>query len=314
MAKSIKNEHIFIIALIIIFITILIFYNSLFWQFFDKYFVMPIMADVTQIGGASEGGYNVFNTITYSVLLVAGIFAIYKLMQKFNFKLDERFFVALLPFVILGGVWRVLEDMQFVKAPYAYLLISPVIYIFIGAIVIAIIIACFITKKAERMSSVILYSGTALLLLSVIPFFLVSWKHAEALAIISGSFGAALAVTFLSFRVLSLKTAVCKAFLTKPSLALFAAHFLDASATFVGIDFYNYGEKHVLPSLLINIFGTAVVMYALKFIVVALVVYLLDIKYKALLDSNAKWLVRICVFILGAAPGIRDALRISVGA
>ncbi|MDI6708891.1 MAG: DUF63 family protein, partial [Candidatus Thermoplasmatota archaeon] len=100
--------------------------------------------------------------------------------------------------------------------------------------------------------------------------------------------------------------------LSLSSLALFFAHFLDASATFVGINFYGYAEKHPLPTLAIGIFG-AWIMYPLKFIVVSLVIYLLRIRYRAIVDENAKWLIIFCVFVLGLAPGIRDTLRIGIG-
>jgi len=99
------------------------------------------------------------------------------------------------------------------------------------------------------------------------------------------------------------------------TLVLFAAHFLDGAATFRGLDTYGYSEKHVIPSLLIDLTGTAAVMLPLKLAVVSAVVYLLDIEYRNDLaeSPNLGWLVKVAILVLGLAPGMRDMLRLAMG-
>jgi uncharacterized membrane protein len=96
---------------------------------------------------------------------------------------------------------------------------------------------------------------------------------------------------------------------------LFTSHFIDGAATYRGLEFHSYGEKHVLPGLLIDATGTAAVMLPLKFLVVTAVVYLLDIAYREDLEETPVlgWLVKVAILVLGLAPGVRDMLRISMG-
>jgi uncharacterized membrane protein len=96
---------------------------------------------------------------------------------------------------------------------------------------------------------------------------------------------------------------------------LFFGHFLDASATFVAIDYYGYIEKHVLPTFLIELFNTAAVMLILKAILVILVIYFIDILYEKDFKSNPTMvgLIKIAVLVLGLAPGTRDVLRLAIG-
>lgn len=308
------RKHFVAVTLIIslIIAVICVFEYSTVYLFLQKYFIVPIVADAQAETGVSEGEYNIFNTLAYGALLAVSLFLVYKLLKKFALKIDVNFFIALLPFIILGSVLRVLEDMRFFSLPFEYLFISPIIYIFVGMIVIGIVVfSAFINKKF--VNSILFITGIILLAIATIPCSLTHWRHPDALVIIIGLSALATACVFLIFRVLSVKIPTLKAYLSFSSLALFGAHFLDASATFAGIDFYHYAEKHPLPIAAIGIFGSAWIMYVLKFIVVFLVIYLLDIEYSSQLSENAKWLVKICVFILGAAPGIRDLLRIGLG-
>ena len=98
------------------------------------------------------------------------------------------------------------------------------------------------------------------------------------------------------------------------SLMIFS-QFLDGAATFTGLDFYGYREKHVLPSFLIDLTGTAAVMFLLKFLVLLLAIYLLDVEYKREMAEHPKLLglIKIVVIILGLAPGTRDMLRLAFG-
>jgi uncharacterized membrane protein len=106
-----------------------------------------------------------------------------------------------------------------------------------------------------------------------------------------------------------------RAFLLPVALLLFTGHFLDGAATYRGLDFHGYGEKHVVPGLLIDATGTAMVMLPLKFLVVTAVVYLLDVAYREELEETPTlgWLVKVAVLVLGLAPGMRDMLRIAMG-
>jgi len=125
----------------------------------------------------------------------------------------------------------------------------------------------------------------------------------------------ATAIVYTVSKFLSLRFAIFKPYLLPINVFLFVGHFLDGFATFIAIDFYDYGEKHVLPSLLIDIFGTASVMIVLKLVLICSVIYVIDIMFKDDLKSSPTLvgLVKLCVLVLGLAPGIRDAVRLAMG-
>jgi uncharacterized membrane protein len=106
-----------------------------------------------------------------------------------------------------------------------------------------------------------------------------------------------------------------KPYLLPINVALFFGHLLDASATFIAIDYYDYFEKHVVPTLFIDLVGTAAVMFVLKIVLIGVVIYVIDVKFRDDLKSspNLVGLVKACVLILGLAPGIRDAVRLGMG-
>tara|TARA_Y100000758_G_scaffold216228_1_gene155500 strand:+ start:2659 stop:3753 length:1095 start_codon:yes stop_codon:yes gene_type:complete len=96
-------------------------------------------------------------------------------------------------------------------------------------------------------------------------------------------------------------------------LILYFAHLLDAKATWLGIQEYGYAEKHVLPTFLIEEFGTAFVMIPLKIIVVTVALWMLFSIKDDDDDPQAITLLMMFLITLGLAPGVRDMLRIALG-
>ena len=99
----------------------------------------------------------------------------------------------------------------------------------------------------------------------------------------------------------------------KTPLILYFAHLLDAKATWLGIQEYGYAEKHVLPTFLIEEFGTAFVMIPLKIIVVTAALWMLFSIREEDDDPQAITLLMMFLITLGLAPGVRDMLRIALG-
>lgn len=113
------------------------------------------------------------------------------------------------------------------------------------------------------------------------------------------------------------KNAYSRAIISHPpvGMPIFFGHFLDASATFIGIDFFGAWEKHPLPRILIDAFGTASIMIPLKALVIALVFYLLlgPFRDEMSRDRTMAGIIYVAIFILGFAPGLRDTLRLGMG-
>ena len=214
----------------------------------------------------------------------------------------------------------VAPDQMMTHAPY---LLLPVITA-IGAV------ALWWSARATGvvgMRAQLLVAGTALAALAVT--YIASWAwtgpwvplkpghstHPSEILVILFIAFACTTATFALYLALSRRRPWARALVSPVAVVLFLSHYIDGAATFRGLDVYGYGEKHVLPNLLIGAAGTAAVMLLLKFLVITAVVYLLDIAYKEDLDRSPTlaWLVKVAVLVLGLAPGIRDALRLTMG-
>ncbi len=93
-------------------------------------------------------------------------------------------------------------------------------------------------------------------------------------------------------------------------MGILSAHLFDASSTFIAIDFYGYGEQHVLPNALMNLAGTAAVMFPLKIAVILSALYVID---EYVEDDIIRNMLKLAIFILGLSPGLRDFLSLSMG-
>ncbi|MPN07160.1 hypothetical protein SDC9_154426 [bioreactor metagenome] len=89
---------------------------------------------------------------------------------------------------------------------------------------------------------------------------------------------------------------------------------MDASSTYIGIDKLGYFEKHVLPSYLIKLTDTALVMYPLKIVIFVGVLYLLDTQFeKDEQSNNLKMLIKLVILVLGLSPATRNTIRMTLG-
>ncbi|SVB20317.1 uncharacterized protein METZ01_LOCUS173171, partial [marine metagenome] len=94
-------------------------------DFWSTYFVDPIMADSKGEAGAK---YNIYNTIIYGLIFFLLFLVVQELLENLKIEVDERFVIASVPLLILGGTSRVLEDADVFEPPIQYLFISPLIY------------------------------------------------------------------------------------------------------------------------------------------------------------------------------------------
>jgi len=373
-----------------------LFYDDFIW----RYFTGPIYADAEDetVDGIAAG-YNPVNTVGYGIILALSVYWIYSLFEKKNIDIDMRFALAIIPYILLGSTLRVLEDANYFGEPLRYLMISPLIYIWLGlftilmifmgsyfeekvnwarvrpkddtpveyflwgtwaAMVIAygvlynlddqfihvefillpmavILISLAIyfkplvrfvdeydSKDEQPLKIYHLYLGVIGWFWCVIAFYHLAWwgwKHATDLrpVVIPGILlmtvaSWALMLGFLRFLNSKRNMTFETGFLGLNSLMIFS-QFLDGAATYTGLDFYGYREKHVLPSFLIDLTGTAAVMFILKFLVLMFAIYILDIGYREEMKEYPKLdgLMRMVVIILGLAPGMRDMLRLALG-
>ena len=345
--KEFYEKHSFLIWILTLILptTVLflgcIFWKNLFWNnFLWKYYWGTVVSDAeNRIINGIGPEYNIVNTLTYGIILAISLFLIYRLLKKLSVTLDYHFFISISPFIILGPVLRVMEDAGFFGKPFVYLFISPIIFVFLGLTVTLILLLGDIAEKRfekKNRNKTLFFSGIIPLSICIYLLSFRGLQRPDAVLLILGTTFLLTITVFSVFRTVKNIYPKLSACILGSNVLLFFAHFLDASATFVGTDFYGYAEKHPLPAFLIKLSGTGAVMYPLKFILIFLVIYVIDITYKKEIkdisrknqkfflkyqenaesvfrDKTLTGLLKICVFILGIAPGVRDMLRIGIG-
>lgn len=256
-------------------------------NFISENFLTPMCRYYTPVG-----------TLTYGIMLVLVVLGTYKLLKKLKIRIDNRFFIGMIPFIIYGGWTRALRDYK-LGIYQSKLFCSPPIYFVIFIITLfTILIGVLLERKMKfGYEKTMLIIGTSLLLYNLT---LTQITNFEGLAIIL-SLVAFWSVIFFTVHKLRPKL------LTKQNMVILVSHLLDASSTFTALTFFGFYEQHVLPTFLINIFGPWI-MFPLKIVVVWPVLYYID---KSEEDVFFKNFLKIVILILGLSLGIRDMLTVS---
>ncbi len=275
-------------------------------NFINEYFIDPIW---------SHSGYNIVNTLAYAVIAVVAVYAIYGLIHK-KIKINEKFVCAVLCFVLLGSTLRVVTDSVYngVFKPvtpvhqwvlesgiydYGYLTVSPGIYIVTAAIFLASMFILYRIKKLELLG----YVGLALWIphfLLLVPF-MGYWIYAIPVLILAAI------PTYIAFRY----------FRDKILTGIVAGHSLDGAATFFAIEIFpgltgiHYSEQHVFSGAIGILSGNFFVFYLVKIAVAFAAAYFL---MKEDMKVDERNFIALVLMIIGFAPGIRDVLRMMVGA
>jgi uncharacterized membrane protein len=280
-------------------------------EFIYKYYIDPIRYGQP---------YNVVDTLTYAFILIICIFIFYRWLTSSRYQdhnrltIDTQFILATLPYVVLGGVLRVVQDTGMIKGDLQFLLVTPLIYFVLFFFTLGMI---FVSRYLEA-------QGLVKNFLSLYAF--AGTMSAFIVVLILAAYGMTttridLFVLFIIPLMAVVATAILWAFMRYVLawkyvngplyITLIFGHMLDASATSFGIDLHpalRYVEQHVVGSNLIEWTGTAFVMFPLKLIVLFPGIYILEL-YRKEADPDFWHLVVLAMIIVGLAPGIRDMTR-----
>jgi uncharacterized membrane protein len=275
-------------------------------QFINTYYLDPIRGDE---------GYNTVNTLTWAVVLGICIFGVFKLLEKLEVKITPRFIASVLPFVLAGSSLRVIEDSPagVFHPPFSYLLITPNIYFLVFAITVGCLWISIRLQKAGLVKDFHLtFAGFGLVWFFVNLITLLHFENMVTPYVPLFVLGAATGLTFTFYLVARhFKSSI---FTDPLNLSILMVHLMDASSTYIGIDKLGYFEKHVVPTYLINLTGTALVMYPLKLIIFIGVLYILDTQFEDDERSlNLKVLIKMVILILGLSPATRNTIRMMLG-
>ncbi|MEM5766207.1 MAG: DUF63 family protein [Candidatus Aenigmatarchaeota archaeon] len=237
--------------------------------------------------------YTLINTCIYAISFVFVSYFFFLFLQKMKIKVNRDLAISILPFIFLGSGLRVFVDYKLFES---ILLTTPLIYLTIGFIfVLAVIFSKFLQKRYK------------------IPYF----KTTSFLGVLLAS----PFVVTLIFKIVNPLALIFVLILLLPWLVLmkiikwedsnkaaFLSQIFDATVSFVGINFFDYEEMHVLPKIFIQSLGPISFLF-LKAIVIFSILILLE-KLKG--EEEIKNFIKLMIGILGASTGIRDLLRILV--
>ena len=279
-------------------------------QFVNTYYVHPITHDT---------GYNPVNTLTWALLLVLCLFLTLKLLNKLDVEINKPFVAAVSPYIFVGASLRVMEDAELFSPPLSYLLITPLIYFLLFFCCIAILT---ISVKLSRSNGTgVRFEGSGLRCLAIFGLVGVIWLFVNltillrkeeivlpwVLFAVIGISGIILLVIY----IIGVKFSI--AFLTeKLNIAVLAAHLLDASSSYIGIDKLGYSGKHVIEGVIVKYTGSAAGMFPLKLVILIPVLYLLETQFDEE-ESELKNLVLLTLLVIGLAPAVRNTLRMILG-
>lgn len=274
------------------------------WQFVNAYYIHPITHDT---------GYNPVNTVTWALLLVLCLFLTLKLLKKLGITIDKPFIAAVSPYIFVGASLRVMEDAGLFSPPLSYVLITPLIYFLLFFCCVAILT---ISVKLSRTNRLRDYNyKLAFGLVGMVWLFanlMILLRKEEIISpwvlfAVIGISGIMLSVIYVIGAKFSVK------FLTeKLNVSVLAAHLLDASSSYIGIDILGYRGKHVIEGIIVKYTGSAAGMYPLKLGILIPVLYLLETQFDER-ERELKNLVLLALLVIGLAPAVRNTLRMILG-
>jgi uncharacterized membrane protein len=274
-------------------------------EFIKTYFIDPI----------SQGtGYNMYNTLVYGVLLLLGAYGVVKLLRRLEVKMDKELFNAVLPFVVLGGIIRALEEFARLTGaglfPHSPLFLTPGIYLLIAALSIPSLVVA-VSLKGKEYPRTMLSIGWAI---SLGAFLIV--LSDMALVASGGVAGASLrpslflwivllavGLTFIGVQVL--KRLNIK---SKENVLVLGGFAFEAAAVTTAVYALSYGAEQPITQALLSISPPFYPIFKLGLVIG--IIYFIEGVPK---DDETHWLSKLIILVLGVPMGIHNSLQILMG-
>lgn len=268
--------------------------------------------------GLESSNYTVIQTILYALLVLIGLYILYWWVKRQKLPIDTAFVLSSITYVIWGGLLHVVYDVEYIKPNHGsilrVLLTTPQVYILVMIIGLLVL---FVSFKLQQKKIILTY---------VKPFA----GFGVAACVITLGYLAFVGITGLKFDIVVILAVLAMAAVATAALwalmryvfrwkyvshplyiCLIASHFIDAAATSYALELHpmHYIEQHVLGGALIDITGTAFIMFALKAVILILAIWVLE-KLRTDEKLTIIWyLVIFVMMIVGLGPGIRDLIR-----
>lgn len=279
-------------------------------EFLWKYIAGPIAADAKNAetaiwnGVTAQTGYNMYNTVAWGIIALGILLLVKKEFDKRDIQLTTETAISSIPFIILGGILRFLEDaavIPFILRPFA---ITPVIYLVIAGLFLGSIpLASWMTSKSSCTRDELLKNlGYVYLFpfLGVATYITLSGADLLLLSIPVAIAGFLTGLYYLVTR----RTG----YSSKEYVLVAFSQFFGGSVSMVSLS-YGYDQKQLLTQAFTSVFGDGGVLL-LKACIVGLAVYIIDDDVE---DSQMKALALVVLYSIGLGTGLRVLLRLGLG-
>ncbi len=267
----------------------------------------------------------VYQPIDY-VIYIGILFILMFVALRFLFnkiKIDKYFVITISPYMITAIAIRVLTDVEFFPRSKLWS-ITPGVYIVSFVLAFFFILIGYELEKKD----IIAYWKLPLIV-GCIPLIYLLYNLSNYINFPSRLIIPPLMALSITAAVYLFSPIIYRPIREFENIAMIFGHLLDGCATFYAINYFGFGEEHLLPLFLIDLSGNAIIMVPLKLALILVVVYLLDNLYKeekvtfkekeisilglkfrisTLMMENFYLSLKVIVFILGFGPGVRDTL------
>jgi uncharacterized membrane protein len=345
---------------------------NLVWdRFLWRYFWGPVFADAKAAGCAvmtdsgpealyqgcsaaiesgrivAEPGYTIVSEIGYMVVLVYMLVGVYLLLERLDVAEDPNLYFALVPYMLLGGALRVVEDgtdraveagvTPLVEYPLSSLIISPVIYGTVFLVTLGSLLVCLRLQRRGVVDSYYRATagvGVALVLgtLAYLTYGAVTTDYSTLyVSVLLSTVGIATALSYGLYKLFEVSRPEINAGTGYIGLFVLWGHAIDGVANVILADWLDllnvpleYLPKHpanafiisttetLQPAGLTAAIGTSWPFLFVKLAVASLVVWLFNDEF---LDESPRYalLLLVAVTAVGLGPGTRDMLRATFG-
>jgi len=295
----------------------------------------------------AEPGYTIVSEIGYMLILIYMLVGVYLLLERLEIAEDPKLYFAFVPFMLLGGALRVVEDgtdraveagvTPLVEYPLSSLIISPVIYGTVFLMTLVSLIGCLALERRGVVDSYYRATaavGSALMVVTLAYLTMGSLTTEYSTlypSVLIATVGIASLLSYGLYRAFQSYAPVVNSGTGLIGLLVIWGHAIDGVANVLLADWLDvlsvpltYYPKHpanafiiattetLQPAGLTAAIGTSWPFLIVKLAVAALVVWLFNEEF---LEESPRYalLLLVAVTAVGLGPGTRDMLRATFG-
>ena len=278
-------------------------------DFINDFFIKPIMNPEIQ-------GYNIVNTSIYIAILAIACAIIYLALRK-KIKFDEKFFIAMIPYILFGISMRVMMhqiEAGIIQIPGitktanpfepGFWFFTPGIWLLTFSLGLVGLIVGTVLKKLNEKKVLIfgIIVCAAPLLFNLSKFN--NWPAFIATAIIIPivAYAVCYAVDkFTKYKILN----------DKMNFFVVAGQAIDGIASTVAITFFSFSEQHFVSNAIIGI--SPALFVAIKLGIAVLVCWSLDDYLKENEKrKNVVGFIKVVIAIIGFATGLASLFKLGI--